>query len=114
MEMEMSVDAMERLAAAACALESAVARVTAIEVSAAEGLEARLATAEAKLEELSGRMLSAGSPESRAVSIGRKTMHARGSEVEGLSAGIDAALVSLSLEQRIAVKAALMRGGLLG
>ncbi len=39
----------------------------------------------------------------------------QGVVVESLEAGaLDAALVSLSLEQRIAVKAQLMRSGLLG
>ena len=46
---------------------------------------------------------------------GRKTLQAKGAgAVEGLEGGIDAALGSLSLEQRIAVKSQLMRSGLLG
>ena len=115
MEMEMSVEmneTVERLAAAAGMLEAAVSRLTGIQVQAAETatheLEAKLAAAEARIAELSART-------SASVGYGRKTLLAKAAgPAEGLEVGIDAALGSLSLEQRIAVKSQLMRGGLLG
>jgi hypothetical protein len=114
MEMEMSVEmneTVERLAAAAGMLEAAVTRLSGIQVQAAEEathvLEEKLAAAEARIAELSAR---AG-----VIGYGRKTLQAKaGAAGEGLEGSIDAALGSLSLEQRIAVKSQLMRSGLLG
>ena len=114
MEMEMSVEmneTVERLAAAAGLLEAAVSRLSEVQVHAAETaageLEGKLAEAEARIAELTARATSAG--------FGRKTLLAKGgAAVEGLEGAIDLALVSLSVEQRIAVKSGLMRSGLIG
>lgn len=127
---------MERLAAAAEMLEQAVERLQQRQSAFAEDAEAsigkivatvesrreveleqRLAAAEAKVAELQAR---AAAPEEDRV---RKTLPAgmttllakQGVTVESMEAGaLDAALSSLSLEQRIAVKAQLMRAGMLG
>ena len=114
MEMEMEVqDEMGvltgRLAAAAAALEQAAERLAGLEMQASQTreseLEARLAEAEAIIATLRAS--------------GRKTIAASGSLVSKEGTGVeahavDAALTSLSVEQRIAVKAGLIRGGLLG
>ena len=128
----------ERLAAAAGLLEQAVERLAqrqsefAVDAEASIGrivatvegrreaeLEEKLAAAEARIAELAARGVSV--PE--AVTHGRKTVPAtmvsllakQGVTVDSMEAGaVDAALVSLSIEQRIAVKAQLMRAGLLG
>ncbi len=113
MEMEMSVemnDTLDRLSAAAGMLEAAVARMSEIEVHAvgsAQALEEKLAAAEAKIAELMARGTSSQG-------VVRKTLQAKEASGEGLASGIDGALTSLSLEQRIAVKSQLMRAGLLG
>jgi hypothetical protein len=82
--------------------------------------EARLAAAESKLAGLNASASTASAP---AAHSGRKTLPVamvnllakQGVTVDSIEAGaLDAALVSLSLEQRIAVKAQLMRAGLLG
>jgi len=82
-------------------------------------LEERLAAAEAQIAELKAAAASVPST----VTHGRKTLPVamvsllakQGVTVDSIEAGaLDAALVSLSLEQRIAVKAQLMRAGLLG
>jgi len=127
----------ERLTAAAGLLEQAVARLAArqselaAETEATLGrivatveqqreveLEQKLAAAEAKIAELQ----AAGAARSSEAS-GRRTLPAtmtsllakQGVTVDSLEAGaLDAALASLSVEQRIAVKAQLMRAGLLG
>jgi hypothetical protein len=129
--------AMERLTAAAEMLERAVETMTRREGSVAMEAEAsverivatvearrelelaqRLAAAEAELVELRAKAAGTGVAER-----GRKTLPAgmvnllakQGVAVDSLEPGaVDAALVSLSLEQRIAVKAQLMRAGLLG
>lgn len=129
--------ALERLAAAAEKLERAFEKIAEREASPAvdaeaypgrivatvEGrreaeLEQRLAAAETELGELRARAATSGDPER-----GRKTVPAsvsnllakQGAAGEPIEGGaLDAALVSLSLEQRIAVKAQLMRSGLLG
>lgn len=111
MEMEMEVleelsaseSVLERLMAATHAMEAAADRLAAMPMNAAGAdLEERLAAAEATIAGLKAQ--------------GRKTV-AVGSLVakEGASfegASIDSALGSLSVEQRIAVKAGLMRAGL--
>jgi ABC-type Fe3+-citrate transport system substrate-binding protein len=87
-------------------------------------LEQKLAAAEQKITELQAKSAelqaqSAGTTHE----AGRKTLPTamtnllakQGVTIDSLEAGaLDAALVSLSLEQRIAVKAQLMRAGLLG
>jgi hypothetical protein len=138
MEMELEMkDTVERLAAAAGLLEQAVERLAqrqndfALDAEASIGrivatverqreaeLEEKLAAAEAQIAELK----AAASVPSE-VAHGRKTLPVsmanllakQGVTVETMEAGaVDAALVSLSVEQRIAVKAQLMRSGLLG
>jgi hypothetical protein len=83
------------------------------------GLEERLAVAEAQIAELKA---TAGAG-SASVTNGRKTLPVtmvnllakQGVSIDSMEAGaLDAALASLSLEQRIAVKAQLVRAGLLG
>jgi len=128
----------ERLAAAAGLLEQAVERLAqrqndfALDAEASIGrivatvegrreaeLEEKLAAAEAQIAEL--KAAAASVPVS--VTQGRKTLPVamvnllakQGVTVDSMEAGaVDAALVSLSVEQRIAVKAQLMRAGLLG
>jgi phosphoserine phosphatase len=127
----------ERLAAAAGLLEQALEKLAqrqndfALDAEASIGrivatvegrreaeLEEKLAAAEAKIAEL-----KAAASVSAAVTHGRKTLPVamvnllakQGVTVDSMEAGaVDAALVSLSIEQRIAVKAQLMRAGLLG
>ncbi len=129
--------ALERLTVTAEMLERAVGKMTERELSFAAGAEAsigpivateegrreveleqRLAAAETELTQLRAKAATPSEAER-----GRKTVPAamghllakQGVVVESLEAGaLDAALVSLSLEQRIAVKAQLMRAGLLG
>jgi len=129
----------ERLAAAASLLEQAVERLAqrqndfALDAEASIGrivatverqreaeLEEKLAAAEAQIAELK----AAATPSVPAeVTHGRKTLPAsmvnllakQGVTVDTMEAGaVDAALVSLSVEQRIAVKSQLMQAGLLG
>jgi hypothetical protein len=139
MEMEMKDElglTVDRLAAAASLLEQAVDRlaqrqsafaedaeasisriVSTVESRREAELEEKLAAAELKIAELQARGVS-GAP-----AVGRKTLPTamtsllakQGVTLDSLEAGsLDAALVSLSLEQRIAVKSQLMRAGLLG
>ena len=128
--------AAERLVAAAGLLEQAVERLAqrqnefSLDAEASIGrivatagreaeLEAKLAEAEAQIAELK----SAADSVSGLVTNGRKTVPVavtnlltkQGVSAESIEAGaVDAALTSLSVEQRIAVKAQLMRAGLLG
>ena len=123
MEMQMEVKdelslAVERLTAAAGLLEQASERIAGVElqgslerVSAREAqLEQRLAEAEAIIAELRAEAARPG---------GRKTTPAGAASLvarEGatVQAGaLDAALRSLSMEQRIAVKSEMIRAGLL-
>ena len=141
MEIEMKDElgmTVERLAAAAGLLEQAVERLAqrqndfALDAEASIGrivatvegrreaeLEDKLAAAEAEIAELRAGAVTAPV----VVTNGRKTLPAsmvnllakQGVTVDSMEAGaLDAALVSLSVEQRIAVKAQLMRAGLLG
>jgi hypothetical protein len=141
MEMEMKDElgvTVERLAAAAGLLEQAAERLTqrqndfAVDAEASIGrivatvesrreaeLEEKLAAAEAQIVEL--KAAAASVPIS--VTHGRKTLPVamvsllakQGVTVDSMEAGaLDAALVSLSMEQRFAVKAQLIRAGLLG
>ena len=142
MEMELDMKdelgiTVERLAAAAGLLEQAVERLAqrqndfALDAEASIGrivatvegrreaeLEEKLAAAEAEIAQLKAAAATVPSE----VAHGRKTLPLamvnllakQGVTVDSLEAGaVDAALVSLSLEQRIAVKAQLMRAGLL-
>jgi hypothetical protein len=141
MEMDMKDElgsTVERLAAAAGLLEQAVERLAqrqsdfALDAEASIGrivatverqreaeLEEKLALAEAQIAELKTAAQYAPAD----VTHGRKTLPSsmvsllakQGVTVDTMEAGtVDAALVSLSVEQRIAVKAQLMRAGLLG
>lgn len=141
MEMEMKDElgvTVERLAAAAGLLEQAVERLVqrqndfAIDAEASIGrivatvegrreaeLEEKLTLAEAEIAQL--KAAADYAPET--VTHGRKTLPVtmvhllakQGVTIDSIEAGaLDAALVSLSVEQRIAVKAQLMRAGLLG
>lgn len=112
MELEMEAGAevmMERLRAAADALEAAADRLAAVELQASSTRESelaeRLAAAETTIATLRAQ-------------AGRKTATATtlvAKEGVAIEAGaLDTALSSLSLEQRIAVKAQLMRSGFLG
>jgi len=117
MEMEMEVldeavagSLVDRLTAAAGLLEQAAERL------AGRELTFEASSREAELE----RMLAAAEATIAALKTGRKTLPVGvaallakdGSAVE--LGALDAALVSLSLEQRIAVKAQLMRAGMIG
>ena len=139
MEMEMKDDlgiTVERLAAAASLLEQAVEKlaqrqgafsedaeatigriVATVDARRDVELEEKLAAAELKIAELQARSASA------APLAGRKTLPTsmanllakQGVTLDSLEAGsLDAALTSLSIEQRIAVKSQLIRAGLLG
>ncbi|QHN05252.1 hypothetical protein FTO74_00150 [Granulicella sp. WH15] len=116
MEMEVKDElsvAMERLMAAAGVLEVAAEKLAGLEIAAVGSreleLEEKLRVAEATISALRAEG-------------GRKTLPAgvsallakqgEGKNVDG--SGVDAALVGLSMEQRIAVKAQLMRAGLIG
>lgn len=103
--MEMEVSAMvERLAAAASALEAAAQRLATLEVQASASREA----------ELGERLQEAEATIASMKASGRKTVSSFVAKDASDGALLDAALTSLSVEQRIAVKAGLMRGGLLG
>jgi hypothetical protein len=140
---------MERMAAALAALERAAERLGAREaelcaqaeerveriVATVEGqretelahrleqAEAKLAEAEAKLEQLaaagactqSGRKTAAAGVVSTLAKQGISASALEGLQDGRLEAGaLDAALASLSIEQRFAVKAEMLRTGLLG
>jgi hypothetical protein len=118
MDMEMNDDlgtTIDRLAAAAGLLEQTVER-----------LETKLAAAEQSIAELQAgtpsKLRLGGIGASEAAASGRKTLPTamttllskQGVTIDSLEAGsLDAALSSLSLEQRIAVKSQLIRAGLL-
>jgi hypothetical protein len=133
MEMEMKDELgafVQRLAAAAGQLEQAVERLAErqrdaeasigrISATVDADLEERLAAAETQIAELKAAATSVPNT----VTNGRKTLPVgmttllakQGVTVDSMEAGaLDAALVSLSMEQRFAVKAQLMRAGLLG
>jgi hypothetical protein len=106
----------ERQVEMAAEAQEHVGRIVATVESAREAeLERRLAEAEAKIAELtaSAEPKAAGR---KTLPVGMASMLAKqGVTVESMDAGaIDGALSSLSIEQRIAVKAELMRAGLLG
>jgi hypothetical protein len=131
-EMKMSglVETIERLSAAASALEQAVVSMASRQESfAAEAQEtvgrivatvetAREAELERKLAEAEAKIVTL---QASSGGLGRKTLPAgvarmlakEGLSGESFEAGaIDAALTSLNVEQRIAVKSALLRAGM--
>jgi F0F1-type ATP synthase membrane subunit b/b' len=142
MEMEMKDElgmTVERLAAAAGMLEQAVERLAQRQSSFAEDAEASIgrivATVEARREAELEQKLAVAEAEIATlraatsasvpaeVTNGRKTLPVtmvnllakQGVSADSIEAGaLDAALSSLSMEQRFAVKAQLMRAGLLG
>jgi len=110
----------EQQAAIAAEAQQSVGRIVATVESAREAeLERRLAEAEARIAELTAAAAPAGR---KTLPSGMATMLAKqgvpleaGGTFASMEAGaIDTALASLSIEQRIAVKAELMRAGLLG
>jgi len=118
---------LERLAAAADALERAVTRQNEVAVEAQESVARIVGEAESShVIELTRRLSEAEAKiASLTASAGRKTLNPgtatmlakQGVDVGAvtLEAGaVDGALAHLSVEQRIAVKAELMRAGLLG
>ena len=121
--LEQAVERMfERQGELAVSAEASVGRIVATVESKREAeLEQKLAAAEAEIAEL--RAAGASAPVAVTHSQGRKTLPVsmvnllakQGVAVDSMEAGaLDAALVSLSIEQRIAVKAQLIRAGLLG
>ncbi len=120
----------ERQVALAAEAEQTVGRIVATvegtrEAELAERLritETKLAEAESRIVELSAAATAAVVPAGRkTVSAGMTAMLAKqGVSVDGLESGrmeaasLDGALASLSIEQRFAVKAELLRAGLLG
>ena len=122
MEMEMEVreeasvnSLVERLTAAAGRLEATAERLAGREID----LEATFGRGSSRETELE-RLLAEAEATIASLKGGRKTLQAGVSNLiakdgSALELGtLDAALVSLSLEQRIAVKAQLMRSGLIG
>jgi len=113
--------ALERLGAAASLLEQAAERFAGIELEATQAtarealLEQRLAEAEAALATLRAESASA-----KPAAAARKTAPAGAPSLvsrEGVAVNagaLDAALRSLSIEQRIAVKFEMLRAGLIG
>lgn len=110
-------EAVERLAQRQSDAEASIGRIVAtVEARREAELEEKLAAAEAEIAELRA------THGTTTVTNGRKTLPVamasllakQGVTVDSIEAGaLDAALVSLSLEQRIAVKAQLLRAGLL-
>ena len=104
-----------RLGAAAGVLEQAAERLAGFDVEASHTREHEL---EAELAETQARLAAAEATLATVKASGRKTIAAGATLVAkdgvALEAGsLDAALASLSVEQRIAVKAGLLRQGLL-
>ena len=102
-----------------------VTEIGRISATVTSTVEERLAEAEARLAATEARLaeLQASATVPATVTNGRKTLPAsmatllakQGVTIDSLEAGaLDAALTSLSIEQRIAVKAQLMRAGMLG
>ena len=113
-----------RLTAAASLLESAATRFIEIDLSAASrvpadardltcvsALEERLAAAEATIASLRAEASAAKRPSH---TVSRLVAKHSADSAEAEPGALDAALRSLSLEQRIAVKSGLLRAGLLG
>ena len=122
------METVDRLAAVATSLETAatkiaeqqevVGRITATVESAREAeLERRLAEAEARIAELTASAHPAGRktlPAGVATLLAKQGVADAGGAPGPMEAGaLDGALASLSIEQRIAVKAEMLRAGLL-
>ena len=118
----------ERLAATVALLEQAAARLDerqSIVAAAEASIDRIVATVESRESELEAKLAAAGQKIAQleaSATAGRKTLPAatqsllakQGVAVESIEAGaLDAALTSLSMEQRFAVKAQLLRAGLL-
>ena len=137
MEETMMVDlnaTLERLAAAAEALERAVVRQNEVAVETQESVARIVAEAEStqarelalRLEQAEAKLAATETKlASLTASAGRKTLNPgtatmlakQGVDIGAVSldaGAVDGALAHLSVEQRIAVKAELMRAGLLG
>lgn len=118
MEMEMEVKdemsvACERMNAAAAMLEQAAERMAGVELQASlERVSAREAELEERLAEAEQTIAALKASSGRRTSAAGSFAAKDGSSIE--SGSLDSALGSLSVEQRIAVKAGLMRSGLLG
>lgn len=131
---EMS-DVMERLETAVLAMEAAAAKMAESQVSFAAAaeervgrivatveneremeLERKLAAAEAKIAELqAAASANTGAGRKTVQSSVANLMAKNGIAAENVEAGsLDAALASLTVEQRIAVKSELLRAGLIG
>lgn len=120
----------ERQVALAAEAEQTVGRIVAtVEGQREAELSERLRVAEAKLVEAESRIAAlAAAAAVPAAPVGRKTVSVgmtamlakQGVSMESLESGrmeagaVDTALASLSIEQRFAVKAELLRAGLLG
>ena len=129
MDMQMEVkeelalgEAITRLNAAASLLEEAADRFNGVELQASldrfgAGEAARISARESDLEH---RLAEAEATIATLKAGGRKTLSASATTLankEGVTVeagALDAALKSLSLEQRIAVKSEMLRSGLLG
>jgi len=118
----------ERLAATAALLEQAAARLDerqSIVAAAEASIDRIVATVESRESELEAKLAAAEQKIAQleaSATAGRKTLPVatqnlltkQGVAVESIEAGaLDAALTSLSMEQRFAVKAQLLRAGLL-
>ncbi len=113
------IEATQRLEAVTASLEAAAAKlteqqlekITAVDASRESDLERRLAEAESRLAELTAVSASQASAGRKTLPANTATMLAKqGQPLE--SSALDAALASLGIEQRIAVKAELLRAGL--
>jgi TRAP-type C4-dicarboxylate transport system substrate-binding protein len=103
-------------AVSASAEEIAEKIVATVETQREAELERKLAQAEAKIAQLEASAVSEKSTGRKTLPNAMSSLLAKqGVAVDGLEAGaLDAALTSLSIEQRIAVKAELLRTGMLG
>jgi hypothetical protein len=102
---------LDRLTAAAERIEQAVTRMIEHQTTTT-GLQLKLNAAEAELTELKSApaLVTNGRKTTSGTTFGKHS-----TAIDSVEAGaLDAALISLSIEQRIAVKAQLMRAGLLG
>jgi len=110
----------EQQAALAAEAQQSVGKIVATVDTAREAeLERRLAEAEARIAELTAAAAPAGRktlPSGMATMLAKQgvPLEAGGTFASMEASAIDSALASLSIEQRIAVKAELMRAGLLG
>lgn len=103
-----------------------IAAVETVGVEKVEALEARLAEAEQQISALQAgaAAMQANAVATTAALPGRKTVGANAAQLlakhgvtesgTGDTATLDAALISLPIEQRIAIKSQLLRSGLLG